>query len=52
MLGIDYIKGIIPPIIYPVDVHANNDPGGLKRLIDHVIIQATFLNRYLLFQEQ
>ena len=37
MLDIDNIKGVIPPIITPVDIHENVDPGGLKRVIDHVI---------------
>jgi 4-hydroxy-tetrahydrodipicolinate synthase len=37
MLDIDNIKGVIPPIVTPVDVHENIDPGGLKRVIDHVI---------------
>lgn len=37
MLEIDHIKGVIPPIITPVDARENIDPGGLKRVIDHVI---------------
>ena len=37
MLDINNIKGVIPPIITPVDIHENIDPGGLKRVIDHVI---------------
>ena len=37
MLDINDIKGVIPPIVTPVDVHENIDPGGLRRVIDHVI---------------
>lgn len=31
------VKGIIPPIVTPVDKHENVDPGGLHRVIDHML---------------
>lgn len=37
MLNIKDIKGVIPPIITPVDENENVDVKGLKRVIDHVI---------------
>ncbi|WP_159520396.1 4-hydroxy-tetrahydrodipicolinate synthase [Sunxiuqinia indica] len=37
MLQIEDIKGVIPPIITPVDNNENVDIVGLKRVIDHVI---------------
>jgi len=37
MLEVDELKGVIPPIITPVDAHENIDESGLKRIIDHVM---------------
>lgn len=37
MLKIEDLKGVIPPIITPVDADENVDEAGLKRVIDHVI---------------
>ena len=37
MLAIKDLKGVIPPIITPVDSGENVDAEGLKRVIDHVI---------------
>jgi 4-hydroxy-tetrahydrodipicolinate synthase len=37
MLKIEDIKGVIPPIITPVDNEENVDEQGLKRVIDYVI---------------
>ena len=37
MLKIEDLKGVIPPIITPVDDDENVDEEGLKRVIDHVI---------------
>lgn len=37
MLLINDIKGVIPPIITPLDSNENVDADGLKRVIDHVI---------------
>ena len=37
MLKIEDLKGVIPPIITPVDADENVDVEGLKRVIDHVI---------------
>ena len=37
MLKIEDLKGVIPPIITPVDADENVDEQGLKRVIDHVI---------------
>lgn len=37
MLRIEDVKGVIPPIITPVDAEENVDSKGLKRVIDHVI---------------
>jgi len=37
MLNINDLKGVIPPIITPVDADENVDEQGLKRVIDHVI---------------
>jgi len=37
MLKIEDLKGVIPPIITPVDEDENVDEEGLKRVIDHVI---------------
>lgn len=37
MLNIDYLKGVIPPIITPVDSEENIDEEGLKKVIDYVL---------------
>jgi len=37
MLKIEDLKGVIPPIITPVDANENVDEEGLKRVIDYVI---------------
>jgi len=37
MLNIKDLKGVIPPIITPVDSNENVDEAGLKRVIDHVM---------------
>ena len=37
MLSINDVKGVIPPIITPVDSEENVDKAGLQRVIDHVI---------------
>lgn len=37
MLKIEDVKGVIPPIITPVDEEENVDTQGLKRVIEHVI---------------
>jgi 4-hydroxy-tetrahydrodipicolinate synthase len=37
MLKIEDLKGVIPPIITPVDADENVDEQGLKNVIDHVI---------------
>lgn len=37
MLSIEDIKGVIPPIITPVDKNENVDEEGLKRIIDYVL---------------
>ena len=37
MLKIDDLKGVIPPIVTPVDQAENVNEQGLKRVIDHVI---------------
>ena len=37
MLRMEDIKGVIPPIITPVDENENVDEDRLKRVIDHVI---------------
>lgn len=37
MLDLKKIKGIIPPIVTPVDADENVDADGLKRVIDHVL---------------
>ncbi|NLZ47859.1 MAG: dihydrodipicolinate synthase family protein, partial [Clostridiales bacterium] len=37
MLNIGDIKGVIPPIITPVDKNENIDEKGLKKVIDHVL---------------
>ena len=37
MFNIDDLKGVIPPIITPVDANENVDEAALKRVIDHVI---------------
>lgn len=37
MLSIDDLKGVIPPIITPVDAEENIDEEGLRSVIDHVI---------------
>lgn len=37
MLKIENIKGVIPPIITPVDKNENVDEDGLKRVINHVL---------------
>ncbi len=37
MLNISDIKGVIPPIITPVDENENVDKAGLQRVIDHVL---------------
>lgn len=36
-MKIEDLKGVIPPIVTPVDAEENVDPQGLKRVIDHVI---------------
>lgn len=37
MLNISDLKGVIPPIITPVDKEENVDEQGLKKVIDHVL---------------
>lgn len=37
MLKIEDLKGVIPPIVTPVDAEENVDTEGLKRVIDHVV---------------
>ncbi len=37
MLKIEELRGVIPPIVTPVDENENVDENGLKRIIDHVI---------------
>lgn len=37
MLKIEDLKGVIPPIVTPVDENENVDVEGLKRVIDHVL---------------
>lgn len=37
MLKLKDLKGVIPPIITPVDANENVDEAGLKRVIDHVL---------------
>lgn len=37
MLKIEDVKGVIPPIVTPVDANENVDKSGLQRVIDHVI---------------
>lgn len=37
MFNIEDLKGVIPPIITPVDANENVDEAALKRVIDHVI---------------
>ena len=37
MLAIKDLKGVIPPIVTPVDSNENVDESGLKRVIDHVL---------------
>ncbi len=37
MLKIEELKGVIPPIVTPVDENENVDEAGLKKVIDHVI---------------
>ena len=37
MLQLEDLRGVIPPIITPVDLNENVDEAGLKRVIDHVI---------------
>ena len=37
MLELKDLKGVIPPIITPVDSNENVDEAGLKRVIDHVL---------------
>src|SRR5680860_6853 len=37
MLDLKDLKGVIPPIITPVDSNENVDEAGLKRVIDHVL---------------
>lgn len=37
MFNIDDLKGVIPPIITPVDADENVDEAALKRVIDHVL---------------
>ncbi len=37
MLDYNEIKGVIPPIVTPVDENENVDAAGLKRVIDHVL---------------
>lgn len=37
MLSVEDIKGVIPPIITPVDVNENVDKQALERVIEHVI---------------
>jgi len=37
MLDIKDLRGVIPPIITPVDLHENVDESGLKRVINHVL---------------
>ncbi len=38
MLKVSDIKGVIPPIITPVDAHENVDEQGLIHVIDHVLM--------------
>lgn len=37
MLSASELKGIVPPLITPVDSKENVDEGGLIRIIDHVL---------------
>lgn len=37
MLNLDDLKGVIPPIVTPVDADENVDESGLKKVIDYVI---------------
>lgn len=37
MLKIEELRGVIPPIVTPVDENENVDENGLKKIIDHVI---------------
>ena len=37
MLRLEDLKGVIPPIITPVDADENVDEEGLKKVIDYVI---------------
>lgn len=37
MLSINDVKGVIPPIITPVDADENVDKAALQRVIDYVI---------------
>ena len=37
MLNIDDLRGVIPPIVTPVDENENVDEQGLKAVIDHVL---------------
>ncbi|MDG5786169.1 4-hydroxy-tetrahydrodipicolinate synthase [Evansella sp. AB-P1] len=37
MLKMEDLKGVIPPIVTPVDKNENVDEAGLKRVIDHVL---------------
>ena len=37
MLNLEDLKGVIPPIVTPVDENENVDVDGLKRVIDHVL---------------
>ena len=36
-MKIEELKGVIPPIVTPVDENENVDEAGLKRVIDHVV---------------
>ena len=36
MLELDKIKGVIPPVVTPVDKNENVDAEGLRRVLDHV----------------
>ena len=33
----DFVRGVIPPIITPVDGDERVDEGALRRMVDHVI---------------
>lgn len=41
------LKGVVPPIVTPVDQHENVDPNGLRRVIDYVLnggVHGIFVN--------